>query len=164
MVGSRSTDQVFAWDAMSAAADSRAAVAPRVNPALVRVVIGFLRHEVSLAAGLFADLSAALTAELASLAAARSGYADSAARMNQALQREDLIQQRLADLDAALRVLDGAFEDAGRAGPCDDLGARVAAVLRLGETRLRLLRRLNGQAGALAEPASEPRVGEVDLF
>ena len=135
-------------------------------PSPARAAIRFLRHEICLTSGLLSELSAVLSEELATLSAAPSGCAGSISRMIEAVQGEDLAQQRLMDIAAALGAPERAIDGAGPAGADagGDLGRQVAAQLRLGETRARLAWRLDGQTGAHADPAPAPRAGEVDLF
>ena len=128
-------------------------------------MIGFLRHEVSLTSSLLDEVSAVLIVELGALVAATRSYDGPVARMTEAIQREDLIQQRLRDLDAALGVLEQRLDDACAVGATGhhELGAEVAARLKLGETRARLMRQL-GQSDIIADHLPPPRAGEVDLF
>jgi hypothetical protein len=128
-------------------------------------VIGFLRHEVALTSALLDDVSAVLIVELGALVAVTRSYDGPVARMTEAIQREDLIQQRLKDLDAALGVLEQRLADACTAGAQRDhaLGEQIAARLQLGETRARLMREL-GRPGTIADHLPPPRAGEVDLF
>ena len=137
-----------------------AAVSPAQGPE--QVVIRLLRREVRLVASLLGQLSTVVTAELATLVAAASDSSGSVSRMAEAIQDEDLIQQRLGDVDAALAVFEQII-DSGTvaAGAVETMGV---ARLRLEEMQARLDRGMAGRAREVAELGPERRSAEIELF
>lgn len=146
------------------------AVPPGAGPAATGAVIGFLRDEIALVSSLLAGIAAALSREIGILATDPAGSAAPVGRMMAAVQGEDLAQQQLRDVDAALDALGATLTALNTRPDAADaeLAARVAAGLQLGATQLRWAKRL-GHGRPAAGPAMDPTpagpsCGEVDLF
>ena len=130
-------------------------------------ILAFLGREVDQSAAMLRDLAGCLSHELFGL-----NDVDSAENLHQrlmastiALQNEDRVQQRLADLRAALSVLEKALT---KDAPTDraDLDHAVIDQLRLDETRGAFAQSF-GMVDELSPgicKGKTPSLGDVDLF
>ena len=129
-------------------------------------VVAFLKEEIEQSSQLLKKLAEALVEEVCVLSETLDSpvVRASTGRMNEALQVEDRIQQRLWDMACALGMLEKAI-DTENYGYNHHLPISIIKELKLNEMQLALASKANLHHDVIAPYLSnEPNLGDIDLF